>query len=267
MRCPKCGYISFDHLETCLKCKKNIAAAALQLNGTVFNVSAPAFLVLDQEPAGAEVDEIEGGAYSEPEDDGYVDDTLEILVNEREKEDDADFVFVEEDGEDLSFSADGREEEEEEVKGEIEIDFSQFEDSPAKTPADSGEDSTPKEETIAPEIPIPEELGDLSDLSPAAAKESAPVEEPVAEDKEKASEDLDLGDLDFDLVLGDLELPEDEKDAIGKAPAMALGDIDFSDTLELEKAEGGDAAEKNEEDDLDFDLDLGGLSLKKDGEA
>ena len=44
MRCPKCGYITFDHLETCTKCRKNIAAAAAQLSGTTFQAEAPSFL-------------------------------------------------------------------------------------------------------------------------------------------------------------------------------------------------------------------------------
>ena len=34
MRCPKCGYISFDHLEQCLKCKKNIKAVSDNMHGT-----------------------------------------------------------------------------------------------------------------------------------------------------------------------------------------------------------------------------------------
>ena len=44
MRCPKCGYITFDHLETCTKCRKNIAQASQQLSGTVFKAEAPSFL-------------------------------------------------------------------------------------------------------------------------------------------------------------------------------------------------------------------------------
>ena len=44
MRCPKCGYITFDHLETCTKCRKNIAAASKQLAGTVYKAETPAFL-------------------------------------------------------------------------------------------------------------------------------------------------------------------------------------------------------------------------------
>lgn len=44
MRCPKCGYITFDHLETCTKCRKKIAAMSEQLSGTIFKAEAPAFL-------------------------------------------------------------------------------------------------------------------------------------------------------------------------------------------------------------------------------
>ncbi len=44
MRCPKCGYTSFDNLERCKKCKKNIAAAATALMGTVASAVAPSFL-------------------------------------------------------------------------------------------------------------------------------------------------------------------------------------------------------------------------------
>jgi hypothetical protein len=44
MRCPKCGYISFDHLVTCRKCNKSIGDAVGDLQGTAFDSAAPAFL-------------------------------------------------------------------------------------------------------------------------------------------------------------------------------------------------------------------------------
>ncbi len=44
MRCPKCGYISFDHLERCKKCGKDIAEATAELEGTVFEAVVPVFL-------------------------------------------------------------------------------------------------------------------------------------------------------------------------------------------------------------------------------
>jgi len=44
MRCPKCGYISFDHQETCKKCAKNIGDAVTEINGTVYEALVPTFL-------------------------------------------------------------------------------------------------------------------------------------------------------------------------------------------------------------------------------
>lgn len=44
MRCPKCGYISFDDLELCKKCKKNITETVRELNGTAFHAEVPLFL-------------------------------------------------------------------------------------------------------------------------------------------------------------------------------------------------------------------------------
>jgi len=44
MRCPKCGFISFDHLTSCAKCGKDIADVASELQGTSINVEAPMFL-------------------------------------------------------------------------------------------------------------------------------------------------------------------------------------------------------------------------------
>lgn len=45
MRCPKCGYTSFDNLERCKRCKKNIAATATALMGTVVDAISPSFLL------------------------------------------------------------------------------------------------------------------------------------------------------------------------------------------------------------------------------
>ena len=44
MRCPKCGFVSYDLTETCGKCGKNISGAAKELHGTVASVGAPGFL-------------------------------------------------------------------------------------------------------------------------------------------------------------------------------------------------------------------------------
>lgn len=57
MRCPKCSFISFDFQETCVKCGKNISAAAEELHGTVASMAPPAFLKFDFTEAEPEVEE------------------------------------------------------------------------------------------------------------------------------------------------------------------------------------------------------------------
>jgi len=44
MRCPKCGFISFDHLTSCTKCGKDIAEVASELQGTSIKLETPMFL-------------------------------------------------------------------------------------------------------------------------------------------------------------------------------------------------------------------------------
>jgi len=44
MRCPKCGFISFDHLETCKKCHKYIGDIIGEINGTTYEAEAPRYL-------------------------------------------------------------------------------------------------------------------------------------------------------------------------------------------------------------------------------
>ena len=48
MRCPKCGYTSFDHLENCKKCNRAIVDLVPGIDGTVYNALAPTFLRLTE---------------------------------------------------------------------------------------------------------------------------------------------------------------------------------------------------------------------------
>jgi len=57
MRCPKCSYISYDLIETCVKCGKNISSVATDLMGSVASVVSPAFLRLSAEEAPETVEE------------------------------------------------------------------------------------------------------------------------------------------------------------------------------------------------------------------
>lgn len=46
MRCPKCGFISFDHLETCKNCQKPLDDLLATISGTTYDAAPPMFLTL-----------------------------------------------------------------------------------------------------------------------------------------------------------------------------------------------------------------------------
>jgi len=54
MRCPKCGYISFDHLERCMKCSRDFSSSREELNLSDFRPDVPFLL-------GSLVGEMQGG--------------------------------------------------------------------------------------------------------------------------------------------------------------------------------------------------------------
>ena len=263
MRCPKCGFISFDHLEECLKCNKNIKATSDTLYGSTYNVKPPSFLQLKQEQREEHAEQIDHSRT--PSFDGeheYVDEELEILVEEEDDEFEGEINFTEDEQTDMQPSVEA----EQENDGEIEIDFSQFED------ADDSEvnlfDEDELEEEVQPEsvaqqsltIEMPAELSDISDLAPPA-KGLAEAERPSESPADSDFSDLNLDDLDFDLSLdGDQknrkEVPEDV--------VLALDEIDFSETLAESNSEPSrKPGNMDMDEDLDFDLDLGGLSIHK----
>ncbi len=51
MRCPRCGYISFDQVTSCLRCNKDIRKVAEGVAGSVANVTAPNYLAFAQQDA------------------------------------------------------------------------------------------------------------------------------------------------------------------------------------------------------------------------
>lgn len=252
MRCPKCGYISFDHLDTCLKCNKEISKAADALKGTVFNVAAPNFLKVNIQPQ----EEYNSTADADFDDDivmEAIDPDLDILLDDDgNAEDNLDEISALA-GDDDTFTLSDEDDDD-----GIAIDFNQFEDAEL-------DDSD-----ASPEInmDMPEELADLSDLD----QPSAPAAPSLDDD---AQFDLDLGDFDTDL--GELG-GEEESPAPTPSPAeeetISFDDFDLSleDDSQEEDAPAGvsPAAESpavvssnDDDDDLDISLDLGGLSLDK----
>jgi len=267
MRCPKCGFISFDNVETCLRCKKDISETAKAFQGSTLNVHTPVFLKF------AALDD--DGEISLDSEDGdeieFADPDLEILVDDDEREDEAgmDFAFAD-DQEDETAAAQALSEEFGSTESEDEpqqftegaLDLGMFEDT-SEDETFAFEDSALDEPPPPPSMEIPEELSDISDLSPpdqagaatpppleeelppaaAAEPEPATTEEPAPLTAEP-EDDLDFSNMDMDFDLG-----EDE-------PALAE-EVPPADKKTARPASRMD-------DDLNFELDLGGLSIHDD---
>jgi len=88
MRCPKCGYISFDHLESCKKCNKNISEASADIDGTVFAVAAPVFLDFEHETSAAPLDEKEEDLAGGEKAPGQVEERVDLSFEDVEIEGD-----------------------------------------------------------------------------------------------------------------------------------------------------------------------------------
>ncbi len=278
MRCPKCGYISYDHLAECLKCRKNIKSASDSFQGSVFNVEPPAFLQMPGESAESYDEEDLAILESEPMSEEFVDDDLEVLIADDDEQEETVDIDDEITLSDNSFEDDD---------SEFELDFSQLEDT--DEPVESSGEEVEAGETVEEEpdemslsIEMPEALADISDLAPPAASEDsgggtdAP---PVGKE-----EDVDLGleELDLDLGLGGVEEPVVAAKSGAEEDVLALDDINFSEALaggDTETKAGGDdgsakkadpvptmadqsaSDELSMDEELNFELDLGGLSI------
>jgi len=268
MRCPKCGYISFDHLEKCLKCNKDIEAVSDSLFGSTFNIQPPTFLHLQKESKEESSEQID--SFSEDalgEVDEYVDEDLEILIEDEEAGSEETLGLTD----DTETGLEGSETDDQEEDREIEIDFSQFEDTdePEVDLFDEDEEEEDEQtEQVAEQalnMDVPEELADLSDLSPPG--DEIAEDEPSPEKPEESDAvELELDDLDFELGLDGLsenELPANP--GISKEAVLALDEIDFSETLAESSSDTSKTpGNMDMDEDLNFDLDLGGLSIHKD---
>jgi len=271
MRCPKCGYISFDLVDECLKCKKNIQSASEVLQGAVLNVPPPSFLKFSSDAQETNEDRSNFSDELPSMGSDFVDDDSDFLVD--------DVDFSDEEVGEIEIPSQGFETntfedeeivatmEEESTEGEIEVDLSQFEEvsDPEAAFLSSDEDVSLDTDEDVLEISVPDELADMSDLDPPEIELGGEsIEGDLDLDLDADTVDLDLDDLNFDLALDDVDDTEESASDPVQETVLALDDIDFSDAL---SDDSGAPAEKGSMDmdaDLDFDLDLGGLSIHKD---
>ena len=282
MRCPKCGFISFDNVESCLKCNKDISETTSAFQGTTYNTATPVFLKFSGGDEGGEsqlenADDTEGGIE-------FADPDLEILVEEGEgaegtsdiefafddddeADQDADIDFAQEFGGGTGDGDDAVQDDFDDADSSLDLGLIEEASDDEMLGFGEEEDAEPEAEV---NLEIPDELSDISDLSPPgeAAEETAedafsfqdddfgeePKEEPAVQTaaeegldfEEPADElegELDLGSLDMDLSFDDEPAaPEADEPAPAAAP---------------DPAEAGPGMD----DDLDLNLDLGGLSI------
>ena len=134
MRCPKCGYISFDHLATCLNCSKDFSDLTSATRGTTYSSASPLFLKFSRN-----TDPVEDDSGLEPiQDEGtldLVDPDLEILIEEEDEgiEFHPELSLKSDFGgpnDDLTISLENEGLDLESVEIGLDVDLSQFEDSP-----------------------------------------------------------------------------------------------------------------------------------------
>lgn len=224
MRCTKCGYISFDHLEICKKCNKAVNRSENGINGTVFDTEVPGFLRFDQisdqelvvaaspdEPSVENADvssvldgSIETAPGSAPEDDEFFLELDELTgdngTDEAEGEDDIilNLDDLEETGPLEEFMMDTAEESEQEEKEGPTIDFGDLDISDLGPPEAEPAVAQAEEEPL---ISLENEL----------AQDQSPVGHSI-EKAEEEKQDLGLEDL----LLDELELKNIEKPRLSR---------------------------------------------------
>ena len=202
MRCPKCSFISFDHLTSCTKCGRDISELAVELQGTSIKTETPMFL------SGAL------GAFSGEEEEIFEEQALDVEMQEgidfdmemqgeeeaegQEKGEDVDFAFAE--------------------KGEDDADISlaeaEAEETAASVEAEAGEDSDLDLGKEGKEVSEEEKTDALA----AEAEEIEEAEEKAAGGFEELdftgdADDGEEGGLEFDLEDFMEETDEDESDS------------------------------------------------------
>ena len=196
MRCPKCGFISFDHLDSCRKCGKNIAQAAAALNGTVYAALAPNFL--EGEHGGAADEEDYEDSFPES---GGIDATQSIEMDQLE--------------DNLEFSMD-KEQVDDEAEFDLEMDLNALEESPESNELDLG--MTEDLDELG--------LGEFTEEKAEEPTELALDDDLFGQEEERVAESPQLNFDDIDM--SDLQAPQEEAEKESLTETFILDD-EFSD--------------------------------------
>jgi len=272
MKCPRCGYISFDHNEVCPKCKKNIAAERDKLNLPDYRPAPPPVL-------GALIGEADDyGAGDGNHESGFeqdvglsAEDSQAIEAMEQTFKDSQDFelqleTVLDEEGEESPGNIDLSDVTSRSASAEIQsrettLNLAPEEDAEELSldiedlPVDDLEINTPQTEQPGDDASV---LEPNRSLSGGGGIEDIDIFEPH-DDEQEASFDLD--DLSHDepvtiAVESVQEEPVDEEpiDLEGLASGLEERTLDLSESVETGNGEEEEISLDIE--DLDLDLDL-----------
>ncbi len=236
MRCLKCGYISFDKVQTCSKCAASLAEVSESISGTVLKVETPFFLASvmseDKEDFGGEEfdlseavdDEAVDVDVAEEDVDAYLDEGEEVEIDE----DESDVPSI-----DLSQFEEGQDESLEEEDGDVEVEL------------DMGDEDEGDEDHS---IDFQLEDEDTSGLEVEAEEPEEPEESPEV-----------AGSIDFELDSEEeSDSTEIEPDAESELDAIEVGELELGEEFEPEPSfeSSGETKEVEAEGGISLDLDV-----------
>jgi len=204
MRCPKCGYISFDHNLTCPKCNKDISSEQRKLNLPAFMPSPPSLLgaltgdVSESHAGGMQVTDLSDTVQLEEPVEVSPEDSIEIEVPS--------FVgLMDEESEEIEIEL-----ETELRDGGPESSLASEINTQAKTEAVVDLEETLKDELLDSDVEGLDSLSLEKDIIKREDSHTSSVSdtELVTEEltQEAETQEKELEDIDFELELDDSEL-------------------------------------------------------------
>ena len=244
MKCPKCKFITFDYLDTCPRCGKDMTKEKAQLNIFTIKPNPPFLLgsltgdIIDSSLGLEALESAKGGAEDmelKPEevyDDGS---ELDITIDQGSvSEPDQDLEL---NTDDLGMPSDNK---------ELELDFSSDENLPE----------------------MKEEAGEIKDVSHEADLEGADKESVQEQEPEKDSDELDLESEDLELNLDfdeEKNIDEGPLAETGEAAETGAGDIDLPASEEdADKESVQEQEPEKDSDELDIESEDLELNLEMD---
>ena len=250
MKCPKCGYISFDHNEFCPKCNKNIAVIRDKMSMPSYKASPPSMLgALTGEANDSGVDiKVQGSGETasvmDQEPGLSLEDSQTIEAMEKTFRDSQEFEI------ELETTLDeGKEESPEDNADELELDLEDLD-------IEAAHDEQEKSAKIVRDP-------SLSPLEGEDVEETA-VFDPIKLEEETTSFDLDDLSRDESGTVSEDKIQEKTEDDVsidleGLASSLEEPTEDLSKVIKTEDVKANDSLEI---EDLELDLDLEGLGDK-----